>query len=873
MFRPLLSEKRTKTVFALALLVTFVLAGLGLFCFNGAFSHLAKQRVPVPLTIRATDSEGEVLLFSDEESIFSSLPSRAKELIFTNHGSQEMNLVLPAPFSPLSLAPGEEKRLLLPEGGSLSFFATEQNGSVTYFVSDADSLKAALTCEDKGCDVVFLNNIRCEEPIEFSLPCRIDAGNYALEGGLQFSSQEKGELILLSQRSGALLLYAQAPRTKITATDGIFPFSQEVEDFYLKTESVNGRALNANRYPVDSEAMLAELAQRSSFIKESDAVIDLLPGISLSRDLSFDGAFSLHFQDEPEFNGYSLFFATQEEKEIGITTQAPLDSTHLKINAPNAHVVWNGVSSPEIEVLCETVQAATINRMDPADYRLGGDARAQILSFTAHHEDFTRPIRYTLEENLLIGTMDYLDNAFDLENASLKFQCADGTLQLETATVHADGTVDLTRRTTVILTDSHGRKSRYAVKTQREYKDLPVIEIMTEDRKAVESKTEYLNATVSIHSNGTEFDSLDATQVQIRGRGNSTWKWEKKPYKLKFREDISLFGLAPSNEWTLLANYADKSLMRNRLAYEMSKLLRFDYSPTQYCADVFLNGEYQGVYTFGEHLEAAEGRISLDQSFTPEKTGYLIEIGGVNAQIHKKGVDYFHAGTLRFALVKSPGQGELSSSQFDYISSYLIAADEAVTSGGNWRDYLDEETLIDWILLMELTNNTDCAYRRSCYYVKNADTKLMMGPVWDFDLAFGNFNRDARNYDRWATTTDDDYVGVTWTAHLLQDRAFINALFQRWNEIRDPLLARAAEVIEETGAQLAPSAEENFKHWDVLDIRTEMQRSDVTNYDTHQEQLDYLSRFLSRRAAWLDKELTRLHEGGTYEIPVIEEEK
>ena len=399
--------------------------------------------------------------------------------------------------------------------------------------------------------------------------------------------------------------------------------------------------------------------------------------------------------------------------------------------------------------------------------------------------------------------------------------------------------------------------------------DLPTVFITTEGEAPVTTKENYVNCTVSIigADGGVENES-----ARIKLRGNSTLAQDKKPYKLKFSQDLSLFGLAPSNEWALLSNYADKSLMRNRLAYEMSKLLSFDYSPTQYCVDVFINGEYQGVYTFGEHLEAAEGRIALDQSYDPEKTGYLIEIGGVNSQIHKKGVDYFHAGTLRFALVKSPGQGALSSSQFDYISSYLIAADKAVTSGGDWRSYLDEDTLIDWILLMELSNNTDCAYRRSCYYVKNADTKLMMGPVWDFDLAFGNFNRDAKNYDEWATTTDDDYVGVTWTAHLLQDREFIKRLYLRWNEIRDELLARALEVIDETELTLSSSAQVNFTRWDVLDIRTEMQRSDVVNYDTHAEQLDYLRRFLNRRSSWLDKELSRLYEGGIYEIPVIEEE-
>lgn len=870
MFNLFIAKRKTKRLTILALLITLVLAGLGSFCLKEAFSHFARTRSPVPLLLRANDGKEETLIFSDKDRLYSPFPEEARELILLNQSSSPMTVTLPFG-SPFTLSPQEKKRIPVDAACTLESFTVKQNDRISRFVSDASSLRSALEQGEERLDIVFLNDIESIEPLRFSTPCRIDTGTFTLTGDLQFTCDKPGELILLSEQKGFLSLKADSPNVRIKAPKGIFSYSEAVADYYLKAEALNQTALCNNHYPINNEEMLSQLAQSSSILS-SDALIHVLSPLSLEKDLRFEGAYSLLFDDKTEFNGHKLSFTTNETKEIRIQSEEPLDSKGIVIYAPNANVLWEDPQNTEIEALCETVDAATINRRDPSEYRLGGNAQGKILSFSAHHEDFLRPIQYSVEGNLIIGRPDYLDNFFDLEHATLRFECEGGTLALEEAALNEDGTVDLTKRTTVILTDEQGRTSRYAVKTQREYKDLPVIEIVTEGRKEVESKTDYLNASITVHSNGSGFDSLESTHVQIRGRGNSTWKWEKKPYKLKFSQDLSLFGLAPSNEWALLSNYADKSLMRNRLAYEMSKLLSFDYSPTQYCVDVFINGEYQGVYTFGEHLEAAEGRIALDQSYDPEKTGYLIEIGGVNSQIHKKGVDYFHAGTLRFALVKSPGQGALSSSQFDYISSYLIAADKAVTSGGDWRSYLDEDTLIDWILLMELTNNTDCAYRRSCYYVKNADTKLMMGPVWDFDLAFGNFNRDAKNYDEWATTTDDDYVGVTWTAHLLQDREFIKRLYLRWNEIRDELLARALEVIDETELTLSSSAQVNFTRWDVLDIRTEMQRSDVVNYDTHAEQLDYLRRFLNRRSSWLDKELTRLYEGGIYEIPVIEEE-
>ena len=98
-------------------------------------------------------------------------------------------------------------------------------------------------------------------------------------------------------------------------------------------------------------------------------------------------------------------------------------------------------------------------------------------------------------------------------------------------------------------------------------------------------------------------------------------------------------------------------------------------------------------------------------------------------------------------------------------------------------------------------------------------------------------------------------------------------LYQRWFEIRDILLARAYEVIDETSAQVAPSAVENFRRFDTMNLRSTMQKSDITKYNTYEKQVQYLRDFLELRASWLDSEITRMYEGGTYEIPVIEKEK
>ncbi len=865
-----LSRKKIRIACFLALLASVLLAGLGGYCLKESARHRSGTRYVCPLVIYELSPSGEkTLLFSDKEGIYRSPSADDAVLVAENHSSSPLQVIF------------EDEAIVLEEQGTDSFsakrfrqnFQTENEGQRQYFVSDALSLQKALEADETRF-VVFQRDISLSQPILFTSPCGIDTGAYRLlgSGQLLYRSDQEGTLTLLSQCDNAVTLYADAPKTTIYTDPHALTYPKNLWDYYLKAESVNGRACDLNRNPVTNEAMLSHLAQSPVREPNADSYIEFCSSFPLSQDHLFSHAYSLRFLAQPQFNDHTLRFTSQQCYTIRVEAKVAVDNSALCIQAPNAHLIWDGNKRPSTETLCETMEVATINREDPEPYRLGGDCKASLLSFTVHHENLVRPISYTLQDKLLVGTLDYLDDFYDLEHATPRYTCENGRLEFEAAHWNEDGTLDLTQRTVIRLIDDEGRMSRYRIESKREYKDLPVFEIETENRAEVESKTEYLNATIRVIANGNGFEDLEPTSVEIRGRGNSTWNWEKKPYKLKFKENLSLFGLAPSNEWVLLSNYADKSLIRNPLAYEMAKELRFSYSPTQYCVDVFVNGRYEGVYSFGEHLEAAEGRIELDNDFDPNRSGYLLEIGGVDSQIHKKGVDYFHAGTLRFALVKFPNRGQLPSAHFDYISDLLIRADHAVVNGGDWRQYLDEDTLVDWILFMELTNNTDGAFRRSCYFTKNADTKLRMGPVWDFDLAFGNFNRDDRSYRSWATTTDDDYVGNTWTAYLLQDREFVDSLFHRWNEIRDPLLQRANEVIDQSAVSLRLSAKENFRRWDVLDIRTEMQHSDVVNYNTHDKQLQYIKDFLTKRASWLDEELTRMHEGGTYEIPEIKKD-
>jgi hypothetical protein len=232
--------------------------------------------------------------------------------------------------------------------------------------------------------------------------------------------------------------------------------------------------------------------------------------------------------------------------------------------------------------------------------------------------------------------------------------------------------------------------------------------------------------------------------------------------------------------------------------------------------------------------------------------GYFLEAGGVVSGVDVNGMNYFHADLLKFILIKSPEYESLTTEQFQFIKNYFLEANAAIKKGKGYEKYLDMESVIDWLIMTELTYNTDCSWRRSTYFTKDPGEKLKLGPVWDFDLAFGNFSKDVEGFNTWVSTSEDDYVGETWSTHLLEDPEFREAFRSRWREVKDDLLEFALSTIDEDYETLYPSAQANFDRWDILGRKVAFERHDTKYYKTYASQIQYLKDFLVKRAAWID---------------------
>lgn len=398
---------------------------------------------------------------------------------------------------------------------------------------------------------------------------------------------------------------------------------------------------------------------------------------------------------------------------------------------------------------------------------------------------------------------------------------------------------------------------------------IPSVFLTTNDPSAI-NRDEYVPCTLQIDAGmtGGEYSSTEVLAGEIRGRGHSTWEWPKKPYKIKLDDKASLLGMTEAKRWVLLADYADESLLRNTAAFEMARSMgSFAFVPHAIPVDVYLNGIYQGVYTLGEQLEVKSSRLAIDNNLANVETGYLLEIGGADPNVDKEGWNYFDlpSGCGINVLIKSPdteidpnAEYNWTQEHFDFIYNYVCKADEAITTLTDYEKYIDVDSFIDWFLVHEMTYNLDSCFRRSCYITKPKLGKLKMGPVWDFDLAFGNMYMDNPLYNDWATVGSSDrssYIGLTWFNYLMTDENFRSKARARWDEINETMCESALAIIDDLNPKLAPSAELNFEIWDTLGCANGFQPKAMEQYSTYLDQVLYVRKFIKNRQKWIDENL------------------
>ncbi len=754
-----------------------------------------------------------------------------------------------------------ERNLFLPDG----VLVEKEDGGEAY-AGTAESLRLLAGKKDLlHTNVTLLRDIEIEGDLVFTGPGTLTLGEHDLtvSGDIRLQTDEPGEFRIANRKKGRLTsaaFYAEAPHCALVTERDCLEFNGR-PGYYLRVASFNGESVDGTRKTVRSAAELFRLsdAEQMPFLRAGDTVV-LEQDMVLEEGLTLSLPVSLEILAKIEG---PVAIHTREDGAVAIRVadSGSLDAEDVVIEAPFCALDWQGVGAPDAREVAERQNVRRYNGEDMAAYGLGGTGQGRVTGLSLQKADNPKAaedLQWTIDGNRITVAVSYLVGEDVLTNAKLTVETEGGTAIFSEASDAGGGRINLLSDCRCTVTDENGETRTYTVQTERLLYKLPVVNIHTDDGKAVTSQDIYKPGTVAIYcGEDVSYPALDPTSAGIRGRGHSTWLWPKKPYKIKFDKKTPVLGMEKAKDWVLLANYSDKSLMRNGVAMEMGKALdHLAFTPSQIPVDVFFNGVYQGVYTMGEQIEVKNGRVEAQDAASEVDVTYLLEVGG-SEDGDVLGKDFFHAGELRFVAVKNPDEEELTPAQFAYIQEYAQKANDAVASLGNYEEYIDVDSLIDWLIIHEWSFNIDCCFRRSCFLTKQPGGKLTMGPIWDFDLAFGNFSRDEGNYQVWASVgTEEGYVKPNWMNHLMQDPRFMTKFQARWQEVKDRLLEKALTAVDNMAGRIGPSQEMNFQVWKIWNIRAGYQSKEMVKRNTYDKQLAYLKTFIQTRYDWIDSQLT-----------------
>lgn len=375
--------------------------------------------------------------------------------------------------------------------------------------------------------------------------------------------------------------------------------------------------------------------------------------------------------------------------------------------------------------------------------------------------------------------------------------------------------------------------------------------IQTENNQNITSKDTYLQGTVSIDSDTDAFDQTNLT-MGIKGRGNSTWDFPKKPYRIKFTERQSLLGMRPARDYVLLAEYNDKSLIRNYLAHYFSTLLDIEYTLETRFVQLYINGNYNGLYLLTEQVEVDKNRLNIDESVDADG-GFLIEMES-NDRIWQEGdedLNWVKVDGYNY-VIKSPKMDELTvpevNGKIQFIKNTLNQFIQSIGQG-TYESYMDMNQFIDYFIISELFKQVDVGYS-SVYIYKDKNELMRMGPVWDFDISSGNGDYyDSGPQGYWV-----DYN--PWFNYLIDKPEFESRYIVRFMEVSYLYFDQLITELDLVSSLLFTDALINFEKWRILGIYVWPNPPQMVEADTYAKQIQYLKNYLIQREAWLTTTLT-----------------
>jgi spore coat protein CotH len=342
--------------------------------------------------------------------------------------------------------------------------------------------------------------------------------------------------------------------------------------------------------------------------------------------------------------------------------------------------------------------------------------------------------------------------------------------------------------------------------------------------------------------------------IGIKLRGNSSLGFNQKKYTIELRSEdgkeieASLLGMPAHSDWVLLAPYNDVSAVRDPLAFQLWRDMGH-WGPRTQMVELTMDGEYRGIYILSEAIKRGKDRVDISKL---KKTdiegrdvtgGYLLRIDTFDdddATFTSK-VPGIGEGSMSSEVIWSciyPKKKNLQPEQFAYIQSYVDTVEQVIQSDyfadpeRGYARYIDVPSFVDYFIHTELSLNAD-GYKRSAYFYKeklHADGtggKLVAGPVWDYNLAYGNANfANADNIEAWNFEGASNNPTPALWQRLLQDPAFRKAVKTRYQKLRKNVLSNKSinAYIDRHAELLKPCIAHHFETYPELLVTEEQKQ-------------------------------------------------
>jgi len=361
-------------------------------------------------------------------------------------------------------------------------------------------------------------------------------------------------------------------------------------------------------------------------------------------------------------------------------------------------------------------------------------------------------------------------------------------------------------------------------------------------------------------------------KIGIEIRGSSSQMFPKKSYGFETKSadlleaNVSLLGMPEENDWILYAPYTDKTMVRDVLSYTLDAKLGH-YSPRCRYVELFLNGSYQGVYVLMEKIKRNKGRVNIAKLTTINNVGesltggYIIKIDKTTGNSGEGWYsDYLNIIGNTYYQFDYPKYDEVTSSQKAYIQTYVRNMEKALylekfTGTGSYHDFLNDSSFIDFMIINELAKNVD-GYRLSSYLYKDKNDVMNCGPIWDFNLTYGNANYVngwlTIGFEYQVNLGGDYWQNPFWWNKLMRDQAYVKSLKKRWATLRLKELSslRINFVADSLVSLISEAQVRNYQRWPILGIYI------WPNYyvgTTYASEVKWMKDWITKRLTFLDQ--------------------